>query len=80
MTADRVDKNVKDSTDVSMTFNHSNHTVNQIIMNSLASNLKKYINLKFSQLILGLQATSLFFRTFYNVASDWGVTQCTFLY
>ena len=43
MTAARVDKNVKDSTDVAMTFNHANHTVNQIIMNSLASNLKKYV-------------------------------------
>ena len=42
-TADRINKNVKDSTDIAMTFNHSNHEINQIIMKSLASNTRKYV-------------------------------------
>ena len=42
-TGGRIDKNIKDSTDIAMTFNHSDHKVNQIIMKSLASNTRKYV-------------------------------------
>ena len=43
ITSDGVDKTLKDSVDVPMSFNFSFHKVNQIIMKSLARHTKKYV-------------------------------------
>ena len=39
----RVDKNIKNSTDIGMSFNLSGHYINQMIMKSLAKHTRKYI-------------------------------------
>tara|TARA_S200000501_G_C20544433_1_gene621614 strand:+ start:55 stop:675 length:621 start_codon:yes stop_codon:yes gene_type:complete len=43
MTGSRVDKSIKDSIDVPMSFNFSYNEINRIIMKSLASYTKKYV-------------------------------------